>query len=187
LEESPVDQLGKRLRTLRGQQGLTLDALAQQSGVSKAMLSKLERGASNPTVAVAVRVAQALGVSLAELAGVEERHPAVHVPATKRLAFADPDTGVTRHIFPALASGTLEFLHLTLPPRSGTGPLPPHRTGSETYLVVDRGQLEAHIGAEVYRMAEEDVLFFGGDMAHQFVNTGEEECHCFVIITRGAR
>jgi transcriptional regulator with XRE-family HTH domain len=179
------EQLGQRLRALRGRLGLTLDALAERSGVSKAMLSKIERGATNPTVNVASRVARGLGVSLAELAGVEERRPALVVPAARRLAFEDPETGVTRHIFPALAGGSLEFLHLTLPPRSDTGDLPPHRAGSETYIVVDRGQLQAYVVDEHFVLGEEDVLYFGGDVTHRFANTGTSECHCFVISTRG--
>lgn len=179
------EQLGPRLRALRGRRGLTLDALAERTGVSKAMLSKIERGATNPTVNIAARVARGLGVSLAELAGVEERRSALKVPASRRLAFDDPETGVTRHIFPALAGGALEFLHLTLPPGSSTGDLPPHRTGSETYIVVDRGQLQAHVGDEHFVLQEEDVLYFGGDVAHRFTNTGTSECHCFVISTRG--
>jgi transcriptional regulator with XRE-family HTH domain len=180
-----AEQLGARLRALRGRRGLTLDALAERSGVSKAMLSKIERGATNPTVNIASRVARGLGVSLAELAGVEERRPALVVPAARRLPFEDPETRVTRHIFPALAGGALEFLHLTLPPGTDTGDLPQHRSGSETYIVVDRGQLQAYVGDEHFVLGEEDVLYFGGDVAHRFANTGADECHCFVIGTRG--
>ena len=57
VEAAGAEQLGKRIRDLRTQQGLTLEALAEKSGVSRAMLSKIERGENNPTLVVAAKVA----------------------------------------------------------------------------------------------------------------------------------
>ena len=59
--------VGAQIRARRQQQGLTLDALAQRSGVSSAMLSEVERSVKNPTVKLAWQIARALGCSLTEL------------------------------------------------------------------------------------------------------------------------
>ena len=67
------EQLGKRVKELRGRRGLTLEALAERSGVSRAMISKLERGEKNPTLVVAAKLADGLGVTLSQLVGMEER------------------------------------------------------------------------------------------------------------------
>src|ERR1700745_1378851 len=105
--DATAAQLGRRVRELRPRSGLTLEALAQRTGVSRAMLSKLERGAASPTVGVASRVAQVLAVSLGELVGLEAQRAAVLVPASRRMVFTDPASGVPRHIFPALDGGAL--------------------------------------------------------------------------------
>src|SRR5215218_6824171 len=57
-------RLGGRVRDLRRRRGLTLEELAGLSGVSRAMISKLERGEKNPTLVVAARLAEGLGVML---------------------------------------------------------------------------------------------------------------------------
>src|ERR687895_1616858 len=77
-EVSEVDavsasRLGERVRELRRGRGLTLEELAERSGVSRAMISKLERGEKNPTLVVAAKLAEGFGVTLSQLVGVEER------------------------------------------------------------------------------------------------------------------
>ena len=64
VEEVASGRLGERVRALRRERGLTLDGLAGRSGGSRAMIPKLERGDKNPTLVVAAKVAQGLGVSL---------------------------------------------------------------------------------------------------------------------------
>src|SRR5215211_695305 len=61
VEEVSSGRLGERVRGLRRERGLTLVLLAQRSGVSRAMISKLERGEKNPTLVVAAKVAEGLG------------------------------------------------------------------------------------------------------------------------------
>ena len=60
VEAADARNVGTRVKKLRTGQGLTLEALADLSGVSRAMISKLERGEKNPTLVVAAKVAQAL-------------------------------------------------------------------------------------------------------------------------------
>jgi len=68
---APADPVGahlcKRLKQLRAERGWSLDALASASGVSRSMLSQIERAKANPTLAVAFRIAGAFGMSLGEL------------------------------------------------------------------------------------------------------------------------
>ena len=68
---SHTPQIGPYLKQFRKRNGKTLDDLAKGSGVSKSMLSQIERNQANPTVAVVWRLANALGVPLADLLGGE--------------------------------------------------------------------------------------------------------------------
>src|SRR5829696_7269800 len=84
--------LGERVRELRRRRGLTLEELAERSGVSRAMISKVERGEKNPTLVVAAKLAEGLGITLSEFAGTEKQREVVVVPreggwsrATRRL------------------------------------------------------------------------------------------------------
>ena len=89
-------RLGGRVKRLRRRRGLTLEELAGLSGVSRAMISKLERGEKNPTLVVAAKLAAGLGVTLSHLAGMEERREVFVVPRERRMVMRDPETGFER-------------------------------------------------------------------------------------------
>ena len=179
-------RLGVRVRDLRKDRGLTLDELAEASGVSRAMISKLERGEKNPTLVIAARLAEGLGVSLSRLAGVEERREVVVVPREKRPVLRDPETGFERQsLSPTFAGRGVEFLRNVVPEGSTSGDFPPHRKGVEEHLVVERGQLEATLGEETYLLREGDALFFEADVPHRFDNVGRGECSYYLVISPG--
>src|SRR5688572_31239189 len=69
----------ERVRQMRKGRGWTLEQLASLSGVSRSMLSQIERGAANPTLGVAFRIAQAFGLSLGDLADVPTTAPKIDV------------------------------------------------------------------------------------------------------------
>ncbi|MFL6031771.1 MAG: helix-turn-helix domain-containing protein, partial [Rubrobacteraceae bacterium] len=85
VEEVSSGRLGERVRALRRERGWTLEVLAERSGVSRAMISKLERGEKNPTLVVAAKVAEGLGMNLSQLIGVEEKRKVVVVPRERRI------------------------------------------------------------------------------------------------------
>src|ERR687885_864920 len=93
------EALGARVRGLRRERGLTLEELAQRSGVSRAMISKVERGEKNPTLVVAAKVAEGLGVGLSRLVGIGAREVVV-VPRDRQMVMRDPETGFERRLLP---------------------------------------------------------------------------------------
>src|SRR5215218_3435235 len=125
-------RLGGRVRELRRRRGLTLEELAGLSGVSRAMISKLERGEKNPTLVVAARLAEGLGVTLSHLAGMEERLEVVVVPKERRMAMRDPETGFERQLLSKSFGGRgVEFTRNVVPEGSTSGEFLPHRQGVE--------------------------------------------------------
>jgi transcriptional regulator with XRE-family HTH domain len=183
VEEVSSGRLGERVRALRRERGLTLDLLAGQSGVSRAMISKLERGEKSPTLVVAAKVAEGLGVSLPQLVGVEERREVVVVRRDRRMTMRDPETGFERQLLsPSFGGRGIEFIRNVVPVGSTSGGFPPHRAGVEEYIVVERGQLRAVLGGEEYLLEEGDALYFEANVAHRFDNAGEGECSYYLVI-----
>ncbi len=177
-------RLGARVRDLRKDRGLTLEELAAASGVSRAMISKLERGEKNPTLVIAARLAEGLGVSLSRLAGVEERREVVVVPRERRPVLRDPETGFERQsLSPTFAGRGVEFIRNVVPEGSTSGDFPPHRKGVEEHIVVERGELRATLGGERYLLREGDALFFEADVPHRFDNVGRDECSYYLVIS----
>jgi transcriptional regulator with XRE-family HTH domain len=177
-------RLGRRLRDLRRGRGLTLEELAGLSGVSRAMISKLERGEKNPTLVVAAKLAEGLGVTLSQLAGMEERREVVVVPRERRMVMRDPETGFERQLLsPNLVGRGIEFIRIEIPEGSTSGEFPPHRKGVEEHIVVERGSLRTILEGEEYLLREGDALYFEADVPHRFDNAGERECSYYLVIS----
>jgi len=183
VEEVSSGRLGERVRALRRERGWTLELLAERSGVSRAMISKLERGEKNPTLVVAARVAEGLGVSLSQLVGIEERRNVVVVPRERRVVMRDPKTGFERQLLsPTFGGRGLEFIRNVVPEGSTSGEFPPHRRGVEEYVVVEKGRLRAVLGGEEHILNQGDAAYFEADVAHRFDNVGKGECSYYLVI-----
>jgi transcriptional regulator with XRE-family HTH domain len=177
-------RLGERVRELRRGRGLTLEALAELSGVSRAMISKLERGEKNPTLVVAAKLAEGLGVTLSQLAGMTEKSEVVVVPRERRMVMRDPETGFERQLLsPNFVGRGVEFIRNTIPEGSTSGEFPPHRRGVEEHIVVERGTLRAILGGEEHLLGEGDAVYFEADVPHRFDNAGEGECSYYLVIS----
>src|ERR1700722_5562656 len=100
-------EFGRRMRALRERGELTLEELATRSGVSRAMLSKVERGEKSPTIGVAKRIAHALGASFSALVGDEgaTRRTFAIVRKDQRQVFRDAETGFERYLLSPLMAG----------------------------------------------------------------------------------
>lgn len=183
-EAVATERLGVRVRELRRGRGLTLEGLAERSGVSRAMISKLERGEKNPTLVIAAKLAEGLEVTLSQLAGIEERREVVVVMRERRMVMRDPETGFERQLLsPAFAGRGVEFVRNVIPEGASSGEFPPHKKGVEEYIVVERGRLRAVLGGEEYVLEKGDSVYFEADVAHRFDNAGEGECSYYLVIS----
>lgn len=187
VEARSASTLGPRLRELRTTRGLSLERLASRSGVSRAMLSKVERGENTPTITVLLKVASALEVSAAELIGVEPRARAIKVPASSRISFVDPETGFERQLFPAFEDAPVEFLRHVIPPGASSGDLPAHVPGPEKYVLMEKGRLRVVVDTEEHLLAPGDLFHFRGDVPHRFDNAGRGKCSYYLIKTSTTR
>lgn len=179
-------QFGDRVRALRERTGTTLDQLAARSGVSRAMLSKVERGEKSPTIGLALRISHAVGGSLTGLLRGEQARSAYLVRRKdEREGITDDATGLERQIIsPTVEGSAVELLRHVLPASSTTGPLPPYPPGTEKYVMVETGSVTLRLKDARVDLAAGDVLFFEADVAHCFENHGCDTCEYILIVSR---
>lgn len=180
MEQMPI-KVGKNLRSIRRQRALSLDKVAELTGVSKAMLAQVERGDSNPTISLLWKIANGLRVSVSAL--IAEEEPDIQVV---RFAGLDPITEndgkyQAYPLFPFDAKTHFELYAVRIEP-GGEHRSEPHQEGVEEFVVVTRGSLELHIGDGVHTANEGDAIRFPADQEHLYVNRTEREVWLNVII-----
>ncbi len=171
---------------MRARRGWTQDVLADCAGVSKAMISKVERGENNPTLVVAAKIAGALGLTMSQLMGADERRRALRLPKEQRVTFLDPATGIERRLFPAFGSSAVDIVQVVMPAGSSSGDLAPHLTLMEHYLLIEQGAVRVTMGDETYDLEEGDALYFVADAPHRFDNIGAGEAR-YIGVGHGHR
>jgi transcriptional regulator with XRE-family HTH domain len=178
-------EIGGTIKTLRQEQGLSLDLLAGRSGVSRAMLSEIERGMKNPTVRIVMQIAAALGTTVAALIG---ESPARETPApivirrSERPTLVEPDTGAIRQtLSPAYAALGVETLWYTLPPEQETATLPAGRAGAVAQIVVFWGRLICAFAERQVTLDEGDSAFFPVGLPHALRNPDAAPCEFLLI------
>lgn len=181
-----MTDLGGNIKARRLALGLSLEALSERSGVSRAMLSDIERGAKSPTVRVVSQIAEGLGCTVSQLLGeqaLETAQPYAVVRRNERRVLLDPQSGVERHLLsPDLLRRGIEVLWYVIPPGQDTGSFPAHRPGVEEQLTVISGQLQCRIGGQAVTLEPGDSLWFPADVPHSLANPGVEPCCCLLII-----
>lgn len=175
----PIDALiAQRLLALRQTQGLSLSELAERSGVSKAMISKVERAQSSPTAVLLGRLAAGLGVPLAQLLTQDEGRETQRLrPRAAQAVWRDPGAGyLRRQVLERGAAGGIELVEVELP-RAAQVAYP--RWSGKPYrqcLWLLEGELQVDYGEERFRLAPGDCLDFGVDRALVFQALGDGGC-----------
>jgi transcriptional regulator with XRE-family HTH domain len=184
-EHDLAQEFGRRVRTLRDRSELTLEELASRSGVSRAMLSKVERGEKSPTIGVAKRIAHALDSTLSFLTGgMEDRQAVVVVRHDERHVFRDSETGFERHLLsPTMVGSRVELLQHWLPAGVSTGMMPAYRSGTEKHVAVAQGELIVTLPGQEIHLAEGDALFFEAKVEHAFTNRSKKNCSYYLVIS----
>lgn len=111
--------LARRLRNLRGERGLSLEALADRSGVSRSNISSIERGESSPTAVVLSKLATALGLRLPELFTLPDTldtPPSPLARAADQPVWTDPESGYMRRNLSPTARSPIQLIEVQFPP-----------------------------------------------------------------------
>jgi transcriptional regulator with XRE-family HTH domain len=178
-------RIASRVRSLRAERGLSLDALAAKCAVSRSMLSLIERGETSPTAVVLEKIATGLRVPLARLFD-DTSAPATPVSHRgDRTAWRDPQSGyVRRNISPPNFPSPIQIVEVLLPPGARVG----YETGAREVSVhqqiwVQEGELEVSVGRVTYRLAEDDCLAMQLNEPTAFRNRTRRAARYLVVLS----
>lgn len=171
-----ITNLGARLRAERARRGLSLAGLAARSGVSRSMVSDVERGRKVPTVLVLDHLATALDTSIARLLGEERRDRVIVLRRDQHDVAVDPSGWERRILSPVLPGVEFELMRTMIPAGVDAGVFSPHAAGSREYVAVERGRLDLVIDGIPYRLSAGDSVYYTGDCLHGFANPGPGAC-----------
>jgi transcriptional regulator with XRE-family HTH domain len=189
ISPEPAATLGPRIRALREAMGLSLRDLTERSGVSTPMLSQVERGETSPTIAVAVKIASGLDLTLSQLLRLDEGQ---HVAVSRAEGRRSNERGGHRfeELTPPLPGQRADVSLHTLEPGATTGGRedpPMHEPGSRETAVVLAGTLALIVDGTRYELCEGDSVTFDADLPHHFENDGEDPTRFIAVIAAGLR
>jgi transcriptional regulator with XRE-family HTH domain len=179
------ERIAQRVRELRASHGLSLDGLSSRCGVSRSMLSLIERAQTSPTAVVLDKLAAGLGVPLAALF---ESAPGQDRPLARRAeqpVWRDPHSGyVRRSVSPDGVTSPTRIVEVEFPPQARVS----YETGARAAQVLQQvwmleGRMEIAHGAELYALEAGDCLAFALDQPNVFHNPGDAPARYAVVLT----
>ncbi len=172
------DHLADNIRAVREARGLSQQQIAKAAGIPRATWTHLESGGANPTLAVLIKVANALQVRLDELLAAPHQ-PARHLKASE-LTVREKGGVRVRKLLPEPLPG-LELERMELPPGARMAGVP-HTPGTREYLTCERGTVELALANQRYLLEPGDVLTFRGDQRHSYHNPGSSIAIAYSVI-----
>jgi transcriptional regulator with XRE-family HTH domain len=184
MPDALTESLAATLLAARRTRGLTAAALAERSGVSRAMIGKIERGDAQPTAALLGRLSGALGMTLSELvARAEGGAPRRLLRRDDQPTWTDPATGYQRRAV-APPGGPTELVEVVLPPGAEVAyPAESYTFVAHLIWVLD-GQLRLREGDDVHDLAAGDCLELGPAQPCGYANASGRPCRYLVVLTR---
>ncbi|WP_199243257.1 helix-turn-helix domain-containing protein [Vitiosangium sp. GDMCC 1.1324] len=177
------DRLVQRLAALREERGMSLEALATASGISRATLSRLERGETSPTAALLGKLCSVYGMPMSRLIAEVEVQPAQLIRAAEQAEWKDPATGFRRRMVSPPAKGfRVELVEGRLPPGAVIDYEQPPVRGLEQHMWMLGGVLEYTVDGVRHRLQRGDCLRFHLFGATRFVCPGPAEAHYLIAI-----
>jgi len=178
--EQIADHLAHNLRQVRELRGLTQAQLAKLSQVPRSTLANIEAGGANPTLAVLLRLAAALSLSVEELItrprGTCRHYPRGTLPIQERNGGAVRIHKLLPH---SIVGMEIDLIELT-PGAKMKGA--PHRPGTHEYLYCAQGAMTLWVAGERVDLVNGDVASFPGDQRHSYQNPGRSKALGFSVV-----
>jgi transcriptional regulator with XRE-family HTH domain len=181
-------RIAERVRELRAARGLSLEAIAGKSGVSRSMISLIERGESSPTAVVLQKLATGLGVTLASLfdapvaATGARSGPVAH--RDDQPQWRDPASGyVRRNVSPPGVPQPMRIVEVHFPPRGRVAfenGAPDRRVHQQVWVL--EGTIDVTLRARRHRLREGDCLAMQLDGPTMFHNPTRKSARYAVVI-----
>jgi transcriptional regulator with XRE-family HTH domain len=176
--------LAATLSSARRARGLSVSALAERSGVSRAMIGKIEHGAAQPTAVLLARLASALGMTLSELVARAEDGGDRLVRAADQPSWTDPASGYRRRAVSPASGRPLELVEVELPAGVRVAFAADAYTLVHQQIWVLDGHLRLHEGDAVHELGTGDCLQLGPPAPRAYVNPTDRTCRYLVALSR---
>ena len=188
-QQTGIDQrIAAHLKQRRLASGLSLAELAERSGVSRAMISKIERSAASPTAALLGRLCNGLGLTLSTLITDAEQSGSPLARARDQTQWHDPATGLIRTmISPGHRDSLVEIVRIDLPASASVNYDPQRYLRYEQHVLPITGRLEVTMGQEKYQLGSWDCLLMQTNLPLRFHNPGSANCRYLVIVRKNAQ
>ena len=189
VEETDVNRrVARAVRGLRRQRGLSLEALAARSGVSRSMISLVERGEASATAVVLEKLATGLDVALASLFDAPAPAAGPVARRAEQRAWRDPGSGyVRRNVSPVGYPSPIRIVAVEFPPRARVAYETAERdTPIHQQVWLHEGELEVTVGDDVHRLAAGDCVAFELDRPVVFHNPAETAAR-YAVVLAGSR
>jgi len=176
-------QVSERVKTLRQQHNWSLEELATASGVSRSMLSQIERNEANPTLAVTCKIAQAFGMSLAEfveMPGASSSIQVIRADDRAHLFRSDRDCEI-RTLSPLHLEKDVEFYQVRLK-AGGALRSAPHFERTREFLTVEQGRIRVTSAEETLDLQKGDSASYRADVPHTLENLGKSDAMLFLVV-----
>jgi len=177
VDKEIIADMAKKLRSIRKSRGLSLEAVAQLSGVSKSMLSQIERAVSSPTIATLWNITHALQIDLADVLGQNPNKLAIEeIMRSERTPTIDVrGDGCNIRILSAPAdSGKYEVYDIRFDENGALISNEPHPEGSKENLTVIEGNVVVEVGDMTASLAEGDTVRYAADCPHAIKATSKK-------------
>jgi transcriptional regulator with XRE-family HTH domain len=186
-KESVID-VGRRLKSMRAQSGLTLRQLAEKSGVAFTTIQKIESGSISPTVGILLKIAGGLQVKMTALLqedSGEEQEPCdvrfIKKKSRTRVAGKGQDIEV-EYVAQNLADPEMFGFHIAVGPGEGSGPEPLTHGGEEIVIGI-HGVITFTVGEDEFIVGPGDCLHFKSDISHRWMNFGAKSAKFYLVCT----
>jgi transcriptional regulator with XRE-family HTH domain len=189
IKESSQDMMERRIaegiKRRREDLAMSANDLAERSGVSRAMVSKIERLEVSPTAALLGRVCNGLGITLSSLIASAETISSPPIArAAEQPVWRDPDTGLLRTMISPRNTGShVEIVQVELPSGAEVH-YDAVRNGYDQHLVISQGKLTLLEGREEIELSTGDCMHSRVEVPHTFSNRGRSACKYLVVIAR---
>jgi transcriptional regulator with XRE-family HTH domain len=175
-------QVGRRLRQLRSERGWSLEELSAASGVSRSMLSQIERNQANPTLAVTLKIAHAFGLSLGELVESPAAASSIEVIRAddRQFHYRSDEHCRIRTLSPLHLEKDVELYELRLRP-GGALRSAAHYRGTREFLTVQQGKVRVWSADEKVELNRGDSVSYRADVKHCIENIGRSEAVVLLV------
>lgn len=163
------DVLSANLKKLRTERDLSLGQLAEISGVSKVLLSQIEKGESNPTINTLWKIAIGLKVPYTRLIDEQPDNAVLIRKAERKIQVEEGDAFRAYYYFAGNPKRDFEFFHTEMDPHAEKDS-PGHAPNTQEFILVGKGVLTLRVNAQEYVLEEGDSIHFDCSLAHTYVN-----------------